>query len=117
VIFVGRSGRENDQVTFDVGGAEDTWLHARGVPGSHVIIRWLRPAEDEDEHAVETAAALAAHYSGSRAAGTVEVDVTRRKNVRKIKGAGPGMVTYRNEHTIAVKPQDEAALKEAGRLD
>jgi predicted ribosome quality control (RQC) complex YloA/Tae2 family protein len=117
VIFIGRSGRENDQVTFDVGGAEDTWLHARGVPGSHVIIRWLRPADDEDERAVETAAALAAHYSGSRSAGLVDVDVTRRKNVRKIKGAGPGMVTYRNERTIAVRPQDEASLKAAGRLD
>lgn len=117
MIFIGRSGRENDQVTFDIGGAEDTWLHVRGVPGSHVIVRWLRPADEEDEQAVETAAALAAHYSGSRANGLVEVDVTRRKNVRKIKGAGPGMVTYRNERTIAVRPQDEAALKAEGRLD
>jgi len=117
VIFIGRSGRENDQVTFNIGGAEDTWLHVRGVPGSHVIIRWLRPAEEEDVQAVETAAALAAHYSGSRANGLVEVDVTRRKNVRKIKGAGPGMVTYRNEHTIAVRPQDEVSLKAAGRLN
>lgn len=116
-IFIGRSGRENDQVTFDIGGAEDTWLHVRGIPGSHVIIRWLRPADEEDVRAVETAAALAAHYSASRANGLVEVDVTRRKNVRKIKGAGPGMVTYRNEHTIAVRPQDEAALKAEGRLD
>lgn len=116
-IYIGRSGRENDQVTFDIGGAEDTWLHVRGVPGSHVIIRWLRPGEEEDEAAVETAAALAAHYSGSRGSGLVEVDVTRRKNVRKIKGAGPGMVTYRNERTIAVRPQDEASLKIEGRLD
>jgi predicted ribosome quality control (RQC) complex YloA/Tae2 family protein len=117
MIFIGRSGKENDQVTFEIGGAEDTWLHARGVPGSHVIIRWLKPAEVEDERAVETAAALAAHYSGSRSAGQVEVDVTRRKHVRKIKGSGPGMVTYRNERTISVKPQDEASLRQEGRLD
>jgi predicted ribosome quality control (RQC) complex YloA/Tae2 family protein len=117
VIYIGRSGRENDQVTFDIGGAEDTWLHARGVPGSHVIIRWQRPVAEEDELTVETAAALAAHYSGSRGSGLVDVDVTRRKNVRKIKGAGPGMVTYRNERTIAVRPQDEASLKTAGRLN
>lgn len=117
MIFLGRSGRENDQVTFDIGGAEDTWIHARGVPGSHVIIRWLRPSEEEDERAVETAAALAAYYSSGRESGQVEVDVTRRKNVRKIKGAGPGMVTYRNERTILVAPEDEAALKKAGRLD
>jgi predicted ribosome quality control (RQC) complex YloA/Tae2 family protein len=117
LIYIGRSGRENDQVTFDIGGSDDTWLHARGVPGSHVIIRWLRPAEDEDERAVETAAALAAHYSASRDSGLVEVDVTRRRNVRKIKGAGPGMVTYRNERTIAVRPQDEASLKAAGQIE
>jgi predicted ribosome quality control (RQC) complex YloA/Tae2 family protein len=77
----------------------------------------LKPTDNEDERAVETAAALAAHYSGSRAAGQVEVDVTRRKHVRKIKGGGPGMVTYRNERTIAVKPQDEVSLKQEGRLD
>ncbi len=116
LIFIGRSGRENDQVTFDIGGPDDTWLHARGVPGSHVIVRWLRPSEDEDEEAVETAAALAAHYSGSRGSGSVEVDVTRRRNVRKIHGAGPGMVTYRNERTIAIRPQDETTLKASGRL-
>src|SRR5699024_4430330 len=40
VIHVGRSGRQNDQVTFSIGGPDDTWLHARGVAGSHVIIRW-----------------------------------------------------------------------------
>lgn len=117
MIFLGRSGKENDQVTFDIGGAEDTWVHARGVPGSHVIIRWLRPTEDEDERAVETAASLAAWYSGGRESGQMEVDVTRRKHVRKIKGAGPGMVTYRNERTILVEPLDEAGLKQQGRLD
>ncbi|HYI25052.1 MAG TPA: NFACT RNA binding domain-containing protein [Thermomicrobiales bacterium] len=117
MVFIGRSGRENDQVTFDIGGPEDTWLHARGVPGSHVIIRWQRPTDDEDETSVETAAAIAAYYSRSRNSGTVEVDVTRRKNVRKIKGAGPGMVTYRNERTIVVRPQDEAALRASGHLE
>ena len=117
LIFIGRSGRENDQVTFEIGGADDTWLHARGVPGSHVIIRWLRPQDDEDVQAIETAAALAAFYSGSRQSSQVEVDVTRRRNVRKIKGAGPGMVTYRNERTILVPPTDEVTLKQQGRLD
>ena len=47
----------------------------------------------------------------SRADGLVEVDVTRRKNVRKTKAAGPGMVAYPSERTIAVRPQDDAALK------
>jgi predicted ribosome quality control (RQC) complex YloA/Tae2 family protein len=109
-IYVGRSGSENDAVTFDVAGPNDTWLHARGVPGSHVIVRWHDPAGIEDEESLRRAAALAAYYSSARSSGTVEVDATRRRYVRKIKGSGPGMVTYRNERTLAVRPMDEAAL-------
>lgn len=116
MVYVGRSGKENDQVTFTIAGPDDTWLHARGVPGSHVIIRWLRPTDEENADAVETAAALAAWYSASRESGSVEVDVARRRHVKKIRGSGPGMVTYRNEHTIAVGPRDEGALQRAGRL-
>jgi predicted ribosome quality control (RQC) complex YloA/Tae2 family protein len=109
-IYIGRSGAENDAVTFDIAGANDTWLHARGVPGSHVIVRWRDPAGNEDEETLRRAAALAAHYSAARQSGSVEVDATRRRYVRKIKGTGPGMVTYRNERTLAVRPMDEAAL-------
>ncbi|HEV2109079.1 MAG TPA: NFACT family protein [Thermomicrobiales bacterium] len=110
-IFVGRSGRDNDTVTFDVGGPDDTWLHARGVPGSHVIGRWRQPGAEENEAAIEAAASLAAHYSAARGSASVEVDVTKRRFVRKIKGAGPGMVTYRNERTISVPPAGEEAIK------
>jgi predicted ribosome quality control (RQC) complex YloA/Tae2 family protein len=109
-IYIGRSGAENDAVTFDVAGADDTWLHARGVPGSHVIVRWRNPAVPEDEETLRRAASLAAYYSAARTSGTVEVDATRRRYVRKIKGTGPGMVTYRNERTIAVRPLSEAEL-------
>jgi predicted ribosome quality control (RQC) complex YloA/Tae2 family protein len=115
LIYIGRSGRENEQVTFDIGGPNDTWLHARGVPGSHVIVRWLRPDEETDA-GIEAAAALAAFYSGSRTSGTVEVDVAKRRDVRKIKGGGPGMVTYRNEYTVPVRPMNEGELKQEGRL-
>ena len=115
LIYIGRSGKENDQVTFDIGGPNDLWLHARGVPGSHVILRTVRP-EDEPEDAIATAAALAAFYSGSRNDGTVEVDVARRRDVRKIKGGGPGMVTYRNEYTIPVRPMSEDDLRTGKRL-
>jgi predicted ribosome quality control (RQC) complex YloA/Tae2 family protein len=109
-IYVGRSGSENDAVTFDVAGPNDTWLHARGVPGSHVIVRWRDPAGQEDEETLRRAASLAAYYSAARASGTVEVDATRRRYVRKVKGTGPGMVTYRNERTLAVRPTDEPGL-------
>ncbi|HEV2129059.1 MAG TPA: NFACT RNA binding domain-containing protein [Thermomicrobiales bacterium] len=116
LIYVGHSGRQNDQVTFSIGGPDDTWLHARGVAGSHVIIRWDTAAEEQDSATIETAAALAGWYSAARASGSVDVDVAERRHVRKISGAGPGMVTYRNEHTIVVAPQGESALREAGRI-
>ena len=109
-VYIGRSGRENDLVTFGIADQDDTWLHARGVPGSHVIVRWHQPGAAEDPDTLAAAAALAAHYSAARSSATVEVDATKRRHVRKIKGAGPGMVTYRNERTLAVHPADEAAL-------
>ena len=109
-VYVGHSGNQNAQITFDLAGPNDTWLHARGVPGSHVVIRWRNPAADEREATVTAAAALAAHYSAARGSNSVEVDVARRRHVRKIKGAGPGMVTYRNERTIAVAPASERDL-------
>lgn len=108
-ISIGRTGEQNDLVTFDVAGPEDTWLHARGVPGSHVVVRWRAPGQ-EDEATIAAAAALAAYYSAARGSGTVEVDVTQRRYVRKIKGGGPGLVTYRNERTIPVQPRREDAL-------
>ena len=110
LIYIGRSGSENEQVTFEIAKADDLWLHARGVPGSHVIVRRQSESDEALERAVQRGGALAAYYSSARASGTVEVDVTARRNVRKIKGAGPGMVTFRNERTIAVRPASEQEL-------
>lgn len=110
-IYIGRSGPQNDLLTFEIAGPDDTWLHARGVGGSHVIIRWRAPDDPESEATIEAAAALAAWYSAARESGGVEVDIARRRHVRKLKGAGPGMVTYRNERTIRVRPTSEDGLR------
>ena len=109
-VLIGRSGPQNDLLTFEIAGPEDTWLHARGVGGSHVIIRWQSPEGARDERLLEAAAALAAWHSAARESGAVEVDVAPRRYVRKIKGAGPGMVTYRNERTVRVHPAPEERL-------
>jgi predicted ribosome quality control (RQC) complex YloA/Tae2 family protein len=111
-VYIGRSGPQNDLITFDLAGPDDTWLHARDVGGSHVIVRWQRPDAPEDEQTIAAAAALAAWYSAARESGAVEVDVARRRHVRKIKGGRPGMVTYRNERTIRVQPLAEAGVRE-----
>jgi predicted ribosome quality control (RQC) complex YloA/Tae2 family protein len=110
LVYLGRSGAENDRITFDVAGPDDYWLHARGTPGSHVVVRARSGGDDELEGALQRAASLAAYFSGARSSGTVEVDIAKRRDVRKIKGAGPGMVTYRNERTIAVRPASETEL-------
>lgn len=118
-ILIGRSGPQNEQVTFALSHPDDTWLHARGVGGAHVIIQWSAehmPDAREDARVIEMAARLAAHYSSARAAGHVEVDYAPRRQVRKIAGAGPGMVTYRGERTLRVNPVSLEDLTQRGIL-
>jgi len=105
IIWVGRNSRQNEAVTFDKGGPQDLWLHVRGVPGAHVIIK--TDGRPVPEVVIEQAAGLAAYYSGKRADAKVIVDVTYRRYVRKIKGGGAGQVTYRNEETRTVTPRGE----------
>ena len=101
-VLVGQSRRGNDQVTFREAQPHDLWLHARGVPGAHVVIR--APGPSVPEHVLQAAAALAAASSAARHAATVAVDYTQRRYVRRIKGAPPGLVTYRQERTLHVAP-------------
>jgi predicted ribosome quality control (RQC) complex YloA/Tae2 family protein len=100
--LVGTSATGNATVTFDLGQADDLWLHARGMPGAHVILRTKGAVPPEP--VVERAAQLAAWHSAARAAGAVEVDVAPRRHVRKIANAPPGLVRYSNERTLRVTP-------------
>lgn len=102
-IIVGRGARENDYVTFELAGPDDLWLHARGAPGAHVIVKTSGP-EPHDE-AVEAAARAAAYYSAARGSGKVQVDVTRRRFVRRVRGGRPGEVHYTHERTLVVVPR------------
>jgi len=90
-ILVGRSGRSNDELTFDVARPHDLWFHASGVPGAHVVLR-VPSGETADEVEVREAAELAAYYSKAREATAVDVIVTERRNVSRIKGAPRGLV-------------------------
>ena len=108
VIFVGRNSRQNEMVTFDKASPQDIWLHARGVPGAHVIIKSDGRRTPDD--VLDTAAALAAYYSAHRGEAHAVVDITERRYVKKIKGGASGMVTYRNEVTRTIKPRDEKDL-------
>ena len=111
MVWIGKTGRQNDAVTFDIGRQDDLWLHARDIPGAHVILR-PQPGSEAQESDVRIAAKLAAYYSAARSSSRVPVDVTERRHVRKIRGSGPGMVTYRNEYTIDVEPQPAESLEQ-----
>jgi predicted ribosome quality control (RQC) complex YloA/Tae2 family protein len=107
LIYVGHNGRQNELITFDIAGPDDLWFHARGLPGAHVIVQLNGPEQDGT---IEKAAALAAYFSSGQGATTVDVDTTRRRYVRKVKGGQPGLVTYREERTLRVRPQNPENL-------
>ena len=109
-IRVGRGARRNDDLTFHHSRPNDVWLHARHAAGAHVILRWTRP-ESPPATDLEEAAVLAANYSGARSSGTVPVDWTRRKWVRKPRGAAPGAVIPERVRTVFVAPDPTLAEK------
>ncbi len=102
-VWVGKNALQNAHLTFNRAKGDDLWLHARQIPGAHVIIPTAQglPAEAD----VFWAASVAAYYSRARHDTGVEVVVTLKKYVRAIKGAAPGLVTYRNESTLRVTPE------------
>ena len=107
-LRAGRTATENHRLTFRESAPDDLWLHARGVPGAHVLLRCA--AGDAPEDVVEKAASIAAHLSAARDDALVEVDVTPRRRVRPIRGAGPGQVTYRGERTLRIPPRAPAEV-------
>jgi predicted ribosome quality control (RQC) complex YloA/Tae2 family protein len=105
VVLVGRSGPENDTLTFKIASPWDFWLHASGHAGAHVVVRNPRRLASLPEPALRVAAEIAAYYSGAREAGKVEVHVTQRKHVRKRKGMPPGQVLVRRFKSVNVVPR------------
>ncbi len=101
-ILAGKNNRQNDYLTMKVARPEDIWLHAREIPGSHVVIR----AEGKiiPSSTLEEAASLAALFSRARNSTKVPVDYTRRKNVSKPRGSKPGFVIYTDFKTIITDP-------------
>lgn len=107
-VMVGKNSRQNEDVTFHQAAANDIWLHARGVPGAHVIIR--SAGREVPRHTIERAAMLAAYYSEARGTTSTPVDYTLQRHVRHLKGGGPGLVTYEHEHTLYVEPDKAQQL-------
>jgi predicted ribosome quality control (RQC) complex YloA/Tae2 family protein len=107
IILVGKNARQNDLLTFRRAEADDLWLHARGVPGAHVIVKTEgRPVP---ESTLQQAARLAARYSAARREKSVAVDYTLRRYVKRVRGGRPGLATYRHERTLTVSPGEGEA--------
>lgn len=100
-IYVGRNARENDELTFGLAKSDDLWLHARGTPGSHVVVR-LEKGNDPPPETIRDAATLALLYSDLKKSGKGDVIYTRKKWVKKAKGQAPGAVTVSQERSVFV---------------
>ncbi len=101
-IFVGKNNRQNDALTLQSAQSDNLWLHAKNIPGSHVIVDF---SGDPPETTLREAAMLAAFYSQAKTSSNVPVDYTLRKNVKKPSGARPGMVIYSTNRTLYVTPE------------
>jgi len=109
-IYVGKNNYQNEELTFKVATGNDWWFHAKGIPGSHVILK-ANNEEDLPDRAYEEAAALAAFYSKAKDADKVEVDYIQKKNIKKVAGAAPGFVIYHSNWSMVATPKADLQQK------
>lgn len=103
-IYVGKNNYQNEELTFKVATGNDWWFHAKGIPGSHVILK-SNNEEELPDRAYEEAAALAAFYSKAKDADKVEVDYIQKKNIKKVAGSAPGFVIYHSNWSMVATPK------------
>lgn len=108
-IYVGKNNFQNEDLTFKTAVGNDWWFHAKGCPGSHVIVK--TNGEELPDRTFEEAARLAAYYSKNRGAEKAEVDYVERKFVKKVAGARPGFVIYHTNYSMLV-PTDITGIQE-----
>ena len=108
-ILVGKNNYQNDRLTFRTAAPDDLWLHAKDIPGSHVILRLS--GEEPSEESLHHAAILAAHFSKAQDSSNVPVDYTYRRYVKKPSGSRPGFVIFTHQKTLYVTPSADEAAK------
>lgn len=112
IIYVGRNNLQNEELTFKMARKEELWFHAKGIPGSHVVISGnLAPSDEVKTDAAE----LAAYFSKGRLSNLVQVDMIEVKKLNKPTGGKPGFVTYTGQKTLRVTPDPEkiASMKKS----
>jgi predicted ribosome quality control (RQC) complex YloA/Tae2 family protein len=101
-IYVGKNNLQNEELTFRFATGEDWWFHAKGIAGSHVIVK--SEGKELPDRVFEEAGALAAFYSKGRETEKVEVDYVQRKHVKKPNGAKLGFVVYYTNYSLVAVP-------------
>ena len=101
-IFVGKNNYQNDELTFKIATGNDWWFHAKGIPGSHVIVKANN--EELPDEVFEEAGRLAGYYSKGKDNEKIEIDYLQKKNVKKPNGAAPGFVVYYTNYSLTIHP-------------
>lgn len=102
-MYVGKNNFQNEELTFKFANGGDWWFHAKGMAGSHVIVK-REPGQELSDAAFEEAGRLAAYYSKGRKAPKVEIDYTERKFLKKPPSSRPGFVIYHTNYSLLIEP-------------
>ena len=100
-IYVGKNNLQNDFITFQMATGNDWWFHAKGVPGSHVLVR-TNGETDMPDRTFEEAGRLAAYYSKNRGQDKVEIDYIQKKHIKKPASSKPGFVVYYTNYSLMI---------------
>lgn len=109
-MYVGKNNLQNEELTFQTARGNDWWFHAKGAPGSHVIVQ--TNGDELPDTTFEEAARLAAYYSSNRGADKVEIDYVEKKHVKKPNGSRPGFVVYYTNYSMMID-SDISGIRQA----
>ena len=101
-IYVGKNNYQNEELTFKFATGNDWWFHAKGMPGSHVIVK--SGSDELPDRVFEEAGRLAGYYSKGRDNDKIEIDYLQKKNVKKPNGSAPGFVVYYTNYSLTIHP-------------
>ena len=99
-MYVGKNNLQNEELTFHFASGNDWWFHAKGVPGSHVILK--SGGDEVPDRTFEEAGRLAAYYSKNRGSEKAEIDYIEKKHVKKVNGGRPGFVIYHTNYSLVI---------------
>lgn len=112
-IYVGKNNLQNDYITFQMATGNDWWFHAKGVPGSHVLVR-TNGETDMPDRTFEEAGRLAAYYSKNRGQDKVEIDYIQKKHIKKPASQKPGFVVYYTNYSLMIDSDISGIYLESG---